>query len=179
MLQLNYSKYVYQGGDLGGIIFHCQATQFPDDLISGHSNFWLIGLTADDLARYKANQTTVDETTYLNNLENYITNSSGYRKMQQTHPLVLAYALTDLPPGYAMWIYSIMREAVDPSLPDWTADQIITWSLMYLIHDPYAGLRIQKEMLAEGAFAPLEEGGGLLPYVKQPVAISEFPYDLW
>ncbi|KAK5754860.1 hypothetical protein LTS12_015076 [Elasticomyces elasticus] len=177
MVKLGYEKYVYQAGDFGGLIFPYLAARYPENLISGLSNFWLVQPNATDLARYERNESSVDESAYIKNILNFINNESGYRIVQQTSPLSLAYALTDSPLGFALWIYNLMRVAIDPTVSTWTREQIITWSLMYTIQGPYGGLRLYEMMLREGAFAGF--GIGLPPYVKQPVAVSQFPYDVW
>ncbi|KAK5169402.1 uncharacterized protein LTR77_005377 [Saxophila tyrrhenica] len=177
MLKLNYTKYVYQGGDFAGTIFRYQATRFPDNLVSGLSNFWVVPPTPSDNERYRNNHTSPEETAYIKHITAYITQESGYRIVQEMSPLTLAYALTDSPLGFAMWIYNLMRIAIDPTISTWTPREIVTWSLMYTIQGPYGGLRMYKEMLAEGAFRGLVEGRP--PYVRQPVAVSEFPHDIW
>ena len=42
MHQLNYPRYVIQGGDLGGITLRYQASLFPESVVSILSNFWII-----------------------------------------------------------------------------------------------------------------------------------------
>ncbi|KAK4543457.1 hypothetical protein LTR36_005600 [Oleoguttula mirabilis] len=182
MHQLQYAKYVMQSGDFGAIIMRYQAVSYPQNLVSVLSNFWPVQPNATDLARYAANETTTDETEYIARFNTFVDVESGYRIIQETQPLTIGYALTDSPLGFAMWIFSLMREAVDPHITIWTAQDIITWSLMYTIQGPYGGVRLYEEMLRECAFQGLGVGNlGGTPgsYFKQPVAISEFPYDIW
>lgn len=51
MHQLNYSRYVIQGGDNGGIILRYQAALFPDIVVSMLSNFWTINPSEADKRR--------------------------------------------------------------------------------------------------------------------------------
>lgn len=177
MSQLGYQKYVVNGGDLGSVILRFQAASYPDNVVSMLNNFWLIKPNAADLARRARNQTSPDENTYLQHRDLYINERSGYRLLQQTVPLTAAYPLTDSPLGFALYAYSVMRELLDPTSSfKWTPEEIITWAMMYLIQGPYGGLRFYLEVAKEGAFDGLEYG--TYPYVHQPVAISEFPYDL-
>ena len=176
MLQLGYEKYVIQGGDFGGVILRFQAHLFPKNVISVLSNFWIIQPEENDIRRLTEGRATSDEVAYINTIETYINQESGYRILQETQPLTAAFALSDSPLGNAMWIYSLMAEVIDPAIMAWTPDEIITWSMMYYIQGPYGGLRFYKEVANEGAL----EGSdfGTLPLVEVPVAISQFPYDI-
>ena len=176
MLQLKYTKYVIQGGDFGGVILREMAAAFPDHVVSVLSNFWVVAPNATDLERYAKGQTSADENTTIKNIESYETNLIGYRAPMETLPLQVAIALTDSPVGNAMWNYVIMFDAVDKYV--WTPQEIITWSMMYYIQGPYGGTRFYKENLAAGIFQGYILGNNY-PFVTQPVAISEFPKDIW
>lgn len=176
MQQLGYSKYVLQGGDFGGVILRYQAHLFPKQVISALSNFWIIQPVESDLRALADGQAMPDEVTYIKILETYINQASGYRLIQSTEPLTIAFGMTDSPLGNAMWIYSLMAKVVDPAIKSWTPEEIITWSLMYYIQGPYGGMRFYKEAQNDGALAALDFG--ILPLVEIPVAISQFPYDI-
>lgn len=175
MQQLNYTKYVYQGGDIGGFILRHQAASFPDQLVSALSNFWIQRPDDTDLARYAANETTEDETTYIRTVENYIVNLSGYHFEQQTQPLTLDYLASDSPLGFALWIYALMRLDVEPGSVNWTPGDIITWSLMCTIQGPLGGFRMYRTMLREDDFR--DTGFGTPPFVTQAVGVTQQPYD--
>ncbi|CRG88926.1 Epoxide hydrolase 1 [Talaromyces islandicus] len=179
MAQLNYTKYLINGGDFGGVILRYQANAYPENVVSALSNFWVTRPNATDYARFAANTTTPDETRYLSAMNSFVTESSGYRFVQQTQPLSLAYSLADSPLGFALWIWALIRHSLDPTTAvgsSFSAQEIITWSMMYTIQGPYGGLRFYKENRREGSFEGF--GFGTLPYVSQPVAISEFPHDI-
>jgi pimeloyl-ACP methyl ester carboxylesterase len=177
MIHLNYTKYLINGGDFGSVILRFQANAYPENVVSVLSNFWVIRPNATDNARLAANTTTPDETQYMTALNNYVTKNSGYRFIQQTQPLTVAYSLTDSPLGFALWIWSLIKHTLDPAMKKFTPQELITWSMMYTIQGPYAGLRFYKESQQEGNFEGFSFG--TLPYVSQPAAISEFPYDAW
>ncbi|KAI1048908.1 hypothetical protein LB506_005177 [Fusarium annulatum] len=176
MLQLGYSRYVIQGGDFGGVILRYQAHQFPKNVISALSNFWIIQPSNNDLRRLAQGEATPDEVAYIKIIEKYENQGSGYRLIMSTEPLTLAYGMTDSPLGNAMWMYSIMSRVIDPAIMAWTPEEIITWSMMYWIQGPYGGMRFYKEVQNDGGFETLDFG--TLPLVEVPVAISQFPYDL-
>lgn len=147
MLQLNYTRYVIQGGDFGGVILRFMAADHPSSVVSVLDNFWLISPNATDLSRYQQGLTTADENTTIFSLNTYDTQLSGYRLIQQTLPLQLAVGMTDSPIGFAMWIYTLMFFAVDHYV--WTPKEIITWSMLYYIQGPYGGMRFYKESFRE------------------------------
>lgn len=176
MQQLGYPRYVIQGGDFGGVILRYQAHLFPDQVVSALSNFWIIQPGTNDLRLLAEGEATPDEVAYICILETYINQNSGYRLIQSTQPLTVAFGMTDSPLGNAMWIFSVMAEVIDPAIKSWTPEEIITWSMMYYIQGPYGGMRFYKEVQNDGGLATLDFG--VLPPVQVPVAISQFPYDI-
>lgn len=147
MQQLNYTRYVIQGGDLGAVILRFMAGDNPTAVVSVLSNFWLIPPNATDLERYAQGLTTKDENTMIANLNDYAANYSGYRLIQETRPLQLAIAMKDSPVGFAMWIYDLMHHVVDKYV--WTPQEVITWSMMYYIQGPYGAFRLYRESARE------------------------------
>ncbi|KIM94908.1 hypothetical protein OIDMADRAFT_45369 [Oidiodendron maius Zn] len=131
------------GGDNGGIILRYQAALFPDIVVSMLSNFWTINPNTTDIARYNANLTTPDETTYLRKLINVETLHEGYFIIQSTEPLVPGHTMTDSPLGWAMYIYQFMAE-LSPFY-NFSLTEIITWAIMYIIQGPYPAMRFYKE----------------------------------
>lgn len=104
MEQLDYHKYVVQGGDFGGSIMRIMAGDYPSSVVSILSNFWLIPPNATDLLRYQQGLTSADENTTIGSLDAFTTQLSGYRLEQETQPLQVAIALTDSPLGNASGI---------------------------------------------------------------------------
>ena len=144
MKQLNYNKYVIQGGDLGGLILRHQAHLYPESVISCHSNFWVVSPNTDDLELYKNNGSSTDEKAIIELYQGFINNRWAYAQVQQTTPLRLAHGLTDSPVGLAMWYYHAMHPGVVSS-SFWTLEDIITWTMMYWIQGPNHSLRFYKE----------------------------------
>ena len=147
MQQLNYTRYVVQGGDFGGMILRLMAGDYPSSVVSVLCNFWIVPPNTTDLLRYQQGLTTADENATIESLDVYTTQLSGYRLEQETQPLQIAIVATDSPVGNAMWIYNLMVHAVDRYV--WTPEEIITWSMMYYIQGPYGGMRFYKEILKE------------------------------
>ncbi|QKX59749.1 uncharacterized protein TRUGW13939_06891 [Talaromyces rugulosus] len=176
MIQLNYTKYVIQAGDVGGVIMRYQAHLFPENVLAGLNNFWVVSPSQSDRERYEKNATTADETYVINSLDNFFNKHWAYGQIQQTQPLRLAHAMTDSPVGLAMWIYAAVSAVVDnPGV--WTPEEIITWTMMHYMQGPYSTFRLYKEGALNGAFNLTAFDD--LPMVEQPMAISEFPLDIW
>lgn len=143
MLKLGYVKYVFQGGDAGDLINRYAAIDFPDNVVSGVSNFWVTPPREDDLARHARGQTSEDESYLIGLYQGFTTYSWGYGYMQQTRPLRLAIGLTDSPVGLAMWIYDGIRRGVTDEKV-WTPEVIITWTMMHWINGPYGPFSLYK-----------------------------------
>ena len=135
MQQLNYTRYVIQGGDFGGCIQRYMAGDYPSSVVSVLDNFWVIPPNAIDLLRHQQGLTTADENTTIENLNEFTTQESGCRLLQETKPLQAAISTTDSPVGNAMWNYNLIVTAVDKYV--WTPEGIITCSMMYYIQGPY------------------------------------------
>ncbi|PNP45074.1 hypothetical protein TGAMA5MH_03123 [Trichoderma gamsii] len=175
MQKLGYPQYVMQGGDFGGMILRYQANMFPKNVITAHSNFWVMMPSEYDIQNLIVGATSEEETAFITTCEAFVNNDNGFRMIQQSKPIQAAYALTDSPMGNCLWLYTLMQLIIDPRDFTWSLDEIITWSLMYYIQGPYGGMRMYKEMLNDGAFIGVDFAD--LPIVSQPVAISQFPYD--
>ena len=142
--QLNYTHFVVQGGDFGGITLRFLAGNHPESVVSSLSNFWLAPPNSTDLQRYYANETTPDESFFIEEIQTYENFTAGYAFIQKTYPLELAYGMTDSPVGFAMWIYNLMYTAAGPYYY-FTPSEVITWSLMYWIQGPLSGFQFYKE----------------------------------
>lgn len=180
MEQLGYQKFVIQAGDWGGIMLRILASAFPNNVLSALSNFWMTPPTTEDRAAIANGTAQPDEIQYIESYDLYQRNNSGYRLIQQTYPLELEYAMTDSPIGWTMWIYHSQRTSSSNNF--WDLDTIITWSLMYYIQGPYAGARFYKLGWWDGIWESdaIEWGAPpILMDIKPPIAISEFPKDIW
>lgn len=143
MQKLGYSKFVFQGGDAGDFINRYMAVDFPDAVVAGLSNFWVIPPTQADLDRYATGIADADEAYTIEHHTTFVNDRWSYGQLHQTRPLKLAVGLTDSPVGLAMWIYDLIRLSVnDPTL--WTPERIITWTMMHWINGPYGGFSLYK-----------------------------------
>lgn len=141
MLKLGYHKYVFQGGDAGDFINRYAAHDFPESVVSGLSNFWVIPPNETDLERYGKKQTSEDENYIIELLGSFLTSGWAYGQIQQTKPLKLATGLMDSPVGLAMWIYE-SAAGVEPDPSIWTEERVITWTMMHWINGPYGAFSL-------------------------------------
>ncbi len=143
MLKLGYKKYVFQGGDAGDFINRYAAVDFPDSVVSGLSNFWVIPPDESDLERHAKGETSEDENYVIGRYQGFIGKRWSYGQIHQTQPLRLAAAMTDSPVGLAMWIYEALRSSV-PDASVWTPELVITWTMMHWIVGPYGAFGLYK-----------------------------------
>ncbi|KIW11567.1 hypothetical protein PV08_10868 [Exophiala spinifera] len=175
--RLGYGRYVFQGGDAGDFINRYAAVDFPRSVVSGLSNFWVVPPSPADVERHARRETSDDEAYLIELYRRFTSQAWAYGHLHQTRPLRLAVGLTDSPVGLAMWIYDAVRTGVDRPDDIWTPERLITWTMMHWVNGPYGAFGLYKNGAKDGAISPI--GINMLPYVHQPVAISEFPYDLW
>ncbi|KAK8078778.1 Alpha/Beta hydrolase protein [Apiospora phragmitis] len=144
MRRLGYDKYVWQGGDAGDFIGHFLALDFPDQVVSGHSNFWVVPPTPEDQERRARHETTEDEDFVMARLGRFVDVGWSYGQIQQTKPLKLAAGLTDSPVGLAMWIYDACAGVVADPETVFAPERLITWTMMHWIPGPYAAFSLYK-----------------------------------
>lgn len=143
MQKLGYDQYVIQGGDAGGIILQYQAHDYPENVVSALSNFWIVTPDETDRERYNNKQTSDDENYIIELLDLFSAKFWSYGQIHQTKPLKLAFAMTDSPVGLAMWIYDgVARVVVDSAI--WTPERLITWTMMHWIPGPFAAFSLYK-----------------------------------
>ncbi|EGR48633.1 uncharacterized protein TRIREDRAFT_121877 [Trichoderma reesei QM6a] len=179
MHKLGYPRYVVQGGDAGDFIVRYAALDYPEAVVSLHSNFWVVPPSEDDRARLAQGKATQEEADIIRRLDGFSSQRWAYGHLHQTRPLRLAHAMTDSPVGLAMWIYDVLVSCVEEENVGriWTPETVITWTMMHWIPGPYAAFSLYKHGAADGAISV--RGIEALPYVKQPVAVSQFPHDIW
>jgi hypothetical protein len=143
MQKLGYPKFVFQGGDAGDFIGRLMAVDFPDSVVSGHSNFWIVPPTEDDLKRAAAGLASEDEQYALKRLGDFVNEHWSYGQVHQTRPLKLAIGLTDSPIGLAMWIYDICLTVVEDA-EVFNDERLVTWTMMHWIPGPYGAISLYK-----------------------------------
>jgi pimeloyl-ACP methyl ester carboxylesterase len=101
---LGYRRYGAQGGDWGAFITARLAVDHPERLAGIHLN--LLPLRRD-LGRPAS--AAPEEVAYLEALQRWLRDETGYQWIQGTRPQTLAYGLTDSPAGLCAWIVEKFR----------------------------------------------------------------------
>jgi len=99
MQTLGYARYGVQGGDWGGFVASVMGLRYPQRLTGIHLN--LLAVRRDPKMVETAN---AQERAYLDQLNNFLKEETGYQWIQGTRPQTLAFGLTDSPAGLAAWI---------------------------------------------------------------------------
>lgn len=96
---LGYQRYAAQGGDWGSFITSRVGYDSPDSVIGIHLN--LMPIRRDPKM---VSDPSPDEAKYLDQLNAFLKDETGYQWIQGTKPQTLAFGLTDSPAGLAAWI---------------------------------------------------------------------------
>ncbi len=143
MKQLGYTSYGLVTTDLGWYVGNWMVYD-QSDSIRGHiSDFAVVPPNATDATRFASNQTTPEETRYINSLQAYSDMNAGYADIQRTRPMSLALAMTDSPVGFTGWVWQLLHFASDGF--EYSFDEIITSSMMLWIQGTFGNMRTYKE----------------------------------
>jgi pimeloyl-ACP methyl ester carboxylesterase len=126
---LGYQHFCSQGGDIGAAVTARLAAAYPARLYGIHLNF--LGLLRDVR---QPGQPTDEETRYLEALQHWLTEETGYQWIQGTKPQTLSYGLTDSPVGLAAWIVEKFRGWSDCNGDVercFTKDELLTDVMLY------------------------------------------------
>ncbi|KAK5637595.1 hypothetical protein RRF57_013310 [Xylaria bambusicola] len=145
MTLLGYDKYGVVGTDLGWIVGHFMAAQEPDNVIGYFSDFWLIQPNATDLERRAQNQTTEEETLYIDSIQDFITNHSNHLELHSQVPLAIGQVFSDTPVGFAGWVWHLVHWFNDGY--EYTIDTLITNTLLLWIPGTFGNIRAYRELI--------------------------------
>jgi pimeloyl-ACP methyl ester carboxylesterase len=176
MLQLGYSEYVTQGGDLGYFATHLMALKY-----SQHVKGWHINMMVPErpdpkkhpelMKQIEAHNPTARDEQDARRRQDVATNLMGYYRIQETKPALMAIALTDSPVALLSWIYDKLHTWSDYSNYTWSDDEVLDWVSIYYfgVGGISASVRIYYEsrtMKADRAFA------------TPPMGIAHFPMEM-
>lgn len=107
MKRLGYHKWVAQGGDWGSGVTHVLALLRPAGLLTAHVNLPFV------FPQDPPSTPTPEEKRAIDAQTVYVSEQSGYFRLQASKPQTLAYALADSPSGQAAWIYERFQSWTD------------------------------------------------------------------
>lgn len=151
MEQLGYDKYAVYSTDLGVVVAHRLVVHYAPHIINHISDMLLVFPTPEDLARYAANQTTPEESAYIDSTNAFFNQHSAYAQLHSSYPLSIAYALNDSPVGFLAWMYQLVYTVGDQAH---TAAELIREALLLYIPGVYGNIRSYKELYGVDKFAP-------------------------
>ena len=106
--RLGYRRYGAQGGDWGSFVTAWLGRHRAQHLIGIHLNLMPLKRDAAMFANPSDN-----ERRYLDQLQAWLKEETGYQAIQGTRPQTLAFALSDSPVGLAAWIGEKYRQWTD------------------------------------------------------------------
>jgi pimeloyl-ACP methyl ester carboxylesterase len=105
---LGYDRFGAQGGDWGASVTTRIAHSYPDRVVGIHLNLLSLRRQPGGIPN-----PTPEEEVYLDQLNNWVNEETGYQWIQGTKPQTLAFALTDSPVGLAAWLVEKFRTMTD------------------------------------------------------------------
>jgi microsomal epoxide hydrolase len=181
MAALGYRSYIAQGGDWGSMVTHLTA-----ELDVGHCSAVHLNLLPPVPPRDHPDPMSLvqpREKPYLEAVQHYMNEGSGYFHQQSTRPQTLAYALTDSPAGWCAWVAEKFHAWTDCER-DGRRDlrNAVSWdtllanvSLYWFTGTIASSLRLYREQR-------LAEGASLSPPRKRlaiPVGIANYPAEIF
>ncbi|CAE6406700.1 unnamed protein product [Rhizoctonia solani] len=160
MKKLGYKYYMAQGGDWGSLVCRAFAVYHQETCLAIHQNANFEStptLLRNPIMTLKTMLSffglpggySKEAMEGLKSLDDFRISGSGYSRIQGTRPQTLAVAMTDSPAGLLAWIGEKLYMWTD-SYP-WTAEELITWTMLYWINGPAGGFRYYKENPFPGA----------------------------
>ncbi len=105
---LGYKRFGAQGGDWGAFIASRLGFAFPERIVGIHLNLLAVRRDTKMLA-----SPSPEEKAFLDQLNFFLKEETGYQWIQGTKPTTLAFALTDSPAGLAAWLVEKFRTWTD------------------------------------------------------------------
>jgi pimeloyl-ACP methyl ester carboxylesterase len=128
---LGYKRFAAQGGDWGAFVTSRLALTHADRLYGIHLNLLAVRRDPSMLA-----DPTPEEKVFLDQLQRWLKEETGYQWIQGTKPQTLAYGLTDSPVGLAAWLIEKFRAWSDcKGDPEsvFTRDELLTNITLYWV----------------------------------------------
>jgi pimeloyl-ACP methyl ester carboxylesterase len=171
MTVLGYRRFAAQGGDWGAFVTSRLGLMHPDRLFGIHLN--LLGVRRDPALL--ANP-TAEERVFLDQLQHWLKEETGYQWIQGTKPQTLAFGLTDSPVGLAAWLVEKFRTWSDCGgqlESAFTRDELLTNICLYWFSGAIASSFWPYYARMHGPW-PIPEGAR----VGVPTGYAEFPAEI-
>ena len=169
---LGYQRFGAQGGDWGAFIASVLGHRYPGHLIGIHLN--LLAVRRD--GKLSASPTP-EEKVFLEELNHFLKEETGYQSIQGTKPQTLAFGLSDSPAGLAAWIVEKFRTWTDcGGIPEnaVSRDEMLANISLYWFTGAIGSSFWPYYARMHGPW-PIPEG----ETVKVPMGYAEFPKEIY
>ena len=173
MQGLGYRRFGAQGGDWGSMVSTYLGANHGDVCAGIHLNM-VIAFPPDP--QNPVEGLTQDEVVDLMGAQRFLTEETGYQRIQGTKPQTLGYGLNDSPAGLAAWIVEKFRTWSDCDGDverRFTKDELLTNVMLYWTTQSItSSCRLYYEMVHADKFPPKDFR------VKVPTACAIFPKEI-
>lgn len=145
MQQLGYHSYAVYSTDMGVAAGLAMVDQYEKRILHHMTDFYWVLPNATDLQRYAQNQTTAEESQYIDAVNAYLDVHGGYALVHSTYPLAIAHALNDSPIGFLAWMWHLDFTGRDLSIP-YTMKELVSQAMTLFIPGVYGNIRGYKEL---------------------------------
>jgi microsomal epoxide hydrolase len=168
---LGYKRFAAQGGDWGSFVTSRLGYAFADRVVGIHLNLLSVRRDPKTLAH-----PSPDEKAFLEQLNHWLKEETGYQWIQGTKPTTLAFGLTDSPLGLAAWLVEKFRTWTDCSgNPEnaLTRDEMLTDIMLYWVTGAIGSSFWPYYARMHGPW-PIPEGAT----INVPTGYVEFPKEI-
>ena len=168
---LGYKRFGAQGGDWGAFIASRLGFAFPERMVGIHLNLLAVRRDTKMLA-----SPSPEEKVFLDQLNFFLKEETGYQWIQGTKPTTLAFALTDSPAGLAAWLVEKFRTWTDSGgYPETalTRDEMLAAIMLYWVTGAIGSSFWPYYSRMHGPW-PIPEGAT----VDVPTGYVEFPKEI-
>ena len=167
---LGYDRFAAQGGDWGAFVTSRLGAAHADKLIGIHLNLLAVRRDTKMLV-----DPTPEEQTFIQELEQWLKEETGYQWIQGTRPQTLAFGLSDSPAGLAAWIVEKFRRWSDCDgdvESVFTRDHLLANISLYWFSGAIGSSFWPYYARLHGPW-PIPEGG-----VTAPMGYAAFPHEI-
>ena len=171
MTVLGYPRFAAQGGDWGAFVTSRLGLIHPDRMLGIHLNLLAVRRDPAMLAN-----PTAEEKVFLDQLQHWLKEETGYQWIQGTKPQTLAFGLSDSPAGLAAWIIEKFRAWSDcRGDPEsvFTKDELLTNICLYWFTGAI-GSSFWPYYARMHSDWPIPEGAR----IAVPTGYTEFPFEM-
>lgn len=168
---LGYERFAAQGGDWGAFVTSRLGYTHAAQVVGIHVNLLTVRRDPAMLSN-----PTPEEKRFIEELNVFLKEETGYQWIQGTRPATLSYGLTDSPVGLAAWLVEKFRAWTDcDGNPEnaLSKDEVLTDIMLYWLTGAIGSSFWPYYARMHGPW-PVPEGGA----IKVPMGYIEFPKEI-